>query len=50
MRVAARTFQVADFWHVQTIAAAKFSGKFPRKLRKNFTLSCAAGYDVAAYK
>src|ERR1700741_2381283 len=50
VRMAARAFQVADFWHVQTIAAAKISGKFPRKPRKNFTPSCATGYDVAAYR
>jgi hypothetical protein len=34
MRMAARAFQVADFWHPKTIAAAKRSGKFLPKLQK----------------
>jgi hypothetical protein len=34
MRMAARTFKVADFWHFKTIAAAKRSGKFPQRLTK----------------
>jgi hypothetical protein len=35
MRMAARAFEVADFWHVKTIAAAKRSGKFPPRVMKD---------------
>jgi hypothetical protein len=54
MCVAARTFKVPDFRHVQTITAAKRSGKFPFGVLKeecsnSFSRSIAARYDVAAF-
>ena len=49
MRMAARLFQVADFRHVETIAATKSSGKVSPQLVKELLSSGGPRYDVAAF-